>query len=239
MILVLDLGNSRVKWGRWADGRWHAKGRLPLERLERLSEVLAEHPPERIGISCVAAERYRRRLEALLADWPGAPFWLHAEARWGGLDNRYANPQQLGVDRYAMLLACLHLGLAPCVVVGVGTAVTVDALQAPGAFLGGMILPGVQLMRASLQTGTAGVGEVHGQVREFPGSTADAVETGIWSALAGAVEAMRARLSALSGVPVGVVLSGGDGNALAKHVAEPSRVIDDLVLEGILWSMRA
>ncbi len=110
---------------------------------------------------------------------------------------------------------------------------TVDALDATGTFLGGLILPGPQLMRQALSAGTAGVRTLTGQVQDFPRATGDAVETGIWRALTGAVEDMRIRLGQAADRPVVVVLTGGEAQALAAHVSEPRRVVEDLVLEGL------
>jgi len=238
MILLIDAGNTRLKWGLWQAGGWVAKGWLPTDEVAGLAEVLAGRRPGWVGVSCVAGGEARSRLEAQLAGLGCPLFWLRAEARRYGLFNRYTDPASLGPDRYAMLLACRYMGLAPCVVVGAGTALTVDALNGTGEFLGGLILPGAGLMRRSLLAGTAGVAEVAGRVCGFPRSTGDGVETGILLALPAAVEAMRKRLAAQAGDGVQVILSGGDGPLLAGHIAPPVRVVEDLVLEGLSWIAR-
>ncbi len=233
LILAVDVGNTRLKWGLWQSGVWRRKGWLPIGEAGRLAEVVVPAQPMHAVVSCVAGEEVRAVLDAWLQRLGLAVLWVEARADAFGVHNRYDEPAQLGADRYAMLVAAVQLGLAPCVIVGAGTAVTVDALDATGTFLGGLILPGPQLMRQALGSGTAGVRALTGRVQDFPRSTGDAVETGIWRALTGAVEDMRGRLSRATGRPVAVVLTGGEGPVLAAHVAEPRRVVEDLVLEGL------
>ena len=237
-ILAVDAGNTRLKWGLWQSGAWRRKGALPVAGAARLHEVIAPERPAQTIVSCVAGGDVRAALEAGLARLGGPVLWLGPAAAGYGLRNTYTEPAQLGPDRYAMLVACLHLGFAPCIVVGAGTAVTVDALDGQGTYLGGLILPGPALMRQALATGTAGVAQVSGQLQDFPRCTGDGVETGIWRALAGAVADLRGRLAPAAGEQPRVVLSGGEATALAAVVDEPRRVVEDLVLEGLLWIAR-
>lgn len=238
MILTVDAGNTRLKWGLWQAGAWRRKGTLPVGETGRLADELAPERPTRTLVSCVAGEGVRLALEAVLARLGAPVFWLGSAAEAYGLRNIYTEPAQLGSDRYAMLLACLHFGFAPCVVVGAGTAVTVDALDGKGSFLGGLIMPGPALMRRALMSETAGVTQVSGRLQDFPRCTGDGVETGIWRALAGGVEAMRRRLAAQTGVEPRTVLSGGEAAGLAAVLAGPTQVVEDLVLEGLLWIAR-
>jgi type III pantothenate kinase len=237
-ILALDAGNTRLKWGLWQNGAWRGKGVLPSGEAGRLDAALGDVRPTRAWVSCVAGADVRQALAEALARLAVPTSWLVPAAEGHGLHNAYIEPARLGPDRYAMLVACLHLGLAPCVVVGAGTAVTVDALDGSGRFLGGLILPGPALMRQALASGTAGVMEVRGRLQDFPRCTGDAVETGIWRALAGAVEAMRGRLAGQAGMEPLAVLSGGEAAGLAAVLAGPKRVVEDLVLEGLLWVAR-
>ncbi len=236
MIALVDAGNTRVKWAYWAAGQWLRQGAVEIAASGSMEEVFRGQPVAWAGIACVAGAAVRERLQRALADVPA--FWLESQARAHGIVNRYADPGALGVDRFAALIACRRLGYAPCVVVNAGTAVTVDALAGSGDFLGGMILPGAGLMRKCLATGTAGVGVVHGHCRDFPQTTGDAVETGIWSGLAGAVERLRARLAESEKRTVAVVVGGGDAAALLAQLSPPARQVDNLVMEGLLWVAR-
>jgi type III pantothenate kinase len=235
MLILLDAGNTRLKWGAWADGAWLVKGALDNARVaDGLATTLVDYAPSWIGVSCVAGEAVR----AAIADYARAagvePYWLRATAEMHGLRNGYHAPETLGADRFAALYACLVMGLAPCVVATAGTALTVDALASDGLFLGGMIAPGVGLMRHALVTGTAGLANSPGVCQDFPRATVDAIESGIDAALAGPVATMRERLTRMEGSAVATVLSGGDAARLARALPFTTRLIDDLVLEGLL-----
>lgn len=236
MILLLDIGNTRIKWGCREAGEWRGQGALPAGQAERLAAVIAEFGPAWAGVCCVAGEPDRGHVETLLADLPS--HWLRPQAEAHGIVNRYDRPESLGADRYAGLIACQRRGLAPCVVASAGTALTVDALAGEGEFLGGMILPGAALMRRALAEGTAAVPASAGDWQDFPRSTGDAVATGILTALVGTIEAMRARLTDEIAHEVPVVLAGGDAEGLAGHLSGPVMIENNLVLEGLLWLAR-
>jgi type III pantothenate kinase len=239
MLILIDAGNTRLKWGAWAEGAWLAKGALDNARVDELGAALAGYAPSWIGVSCVAGSKVRAGIEVYARQAGVEPLWLRSEAELMGLRNGYTEPHTLGTDRFAALLACHKLGLAPCVIATAGTALTVDALASGGEFLGGLIVPGVALMRGALATGTAGLANSAGVCHDFPRATADAIETGIDDALAGAVRAMRERLERAEGRPVTTVLSGGDAARLRRSLPFETRVMDDLVLEGLLCLARS
>jgi type III pantothenate kinase len=235
MLILLDAGNTRLKWGAWARGAWRARGALDNDRIDGLAEALAGYAPTWIGVSCVAGEAVRAGIADYARGVGVAPYWLRPTARLHGLANHYARPESLGSDRFAAVFACHCLDLAPCVMATAGTALTVDALSSRGEFLGGLILPGAGLMRGALARGTAGLADSSGVCQDFPRATGDAIESGIHAALAGAIEAQRARLAAREGGGVAVVLSGGDAAWLRPGLAGDVQVREDMVLEGLLW----
>jgi len=235
MLILIDAGNTRLKWGVWADGSWQAKGALANDSMSALPGVLAGFAPSWIGVSCVAGPSVRAAIETCARECGIEPYWLHSGGELFGMRNLYEDPATLGTDRFAALFACHCLGLAPCVVATAGTALTVDALSAQGEFLGGVIAPGAGLMRRSLAEGTAGLANSPGVCQDFPRATADAIETGIAEAMAGPISAMRERLARHAGRPVATVLSGGDAGLLARHLGYETHVIEDAVLEGMLW----
>lgn len=242
MILLLDAGNSRIKWGAWQAGEWHGHGAVPVSGPEALAAVFAEARPTWVGISCVAGTEVRSYLAALCTETSVEPHWLVPAATGHGLVNGYERPETLGADRYAALIACVRAGHAPCVVASAGTAVTIDALSGNGEFLGGMILPGAALMRSALGSGTAAVAALEGTWQAFPRRTGDAVETGIWTAISSSVRAMQARLADPVG-RVATVVTGGDAAVLAARLAAdapsgPVITSEYLVLEGLLWVAR-
>lgn len=235
MLILIDAGNTRLKWGAWAEGDWLAKGALANDDSACLSDALAGYAPRWIGVSCVAGPSVRAAIEDYAGGRGIEPYWLRAGAERFGMRNLYEDPGTLGSDRFAALFACHCLGLAPCVVATAGTALTVDALSARGEFLGGLIVPGAALMRRSLSDGTAGLAYSPGVCQDFPRATADAIESGIAEAMAGPISAMRERLARHAGRPVATVLGGGDARALARRLPYETHVIEDMVLEGLLW----
>jgi len=243
MILLLDAGNTRIKWGVRQAGVWLARGVCPTREVSCLPADLAIYPLRRALLCCVANEATRAALDKLLVDRVEHLAWLTSAADAHGVRNAYQPPESLGADRYAALVAAARRGLGDCVVVSVGTALTVDALTADGRFLGGAIAPGPDLMRAALLEGTAGVRDCAGSVTSavassvagFPVATGAAVASGIALAQAGVVAGMRERLARSTGKPVMVLLSGG-ARALLMSLLEPPVVeADDLVLEGLAW----
>lgn len=231
MILLLDAGNTRVKWAVWGPQGWEAKGAVSLDRMTDMGRHWTGLEPTWIGVSCVAAPAVAEALGRLLAGFAAPVYWLRSMARGFGIRNGYALPEQLGGDRFAMLVACQGLGLGPCVVAGAGTAVTVDALAPGGEHLGGIILPGLGLMRAALLAGTAGVEQASGTPGLFPIRTGDGVETGIRLAAQGAILEMHRRLEQRIAGQAGIILTGGDVSLLAPDI--PCQIREDLVLEGL------
>jgi type III pantothenate kinase len=240
-ILIIDVGNSRLKWGLRGPQQWLALGVTPNHEIGTLA--LREwqnlpRPMRVVGIN-VAGEAARMRVEAQFARWRVAPEWLLAGAAAGGVVNQYTHPEQLGADRWASLVAARQRSVATdlfppaCVVVNAGTAVTVDALDFNGVFRGGFILPGLRLMLRALAENTSALKVAPGTFREFPDNTGDALYTGAMQAICGAVEQMR-RLVDTNPAQVRVYLAGGTAAEIAPQLNPPVEVVDNLVLEGVL-----
>lgn len=229
--LLLDAGNTSLKWAVVEAGAWLARGRSGYADLSDLTAQCTR------GTACfiasVAGAERERRLAAALQAAGLAPVWLTAQPAFGGLRNDYRDPLQLGVDRWMGLIAAWQRGRGATLVVSVGTAMTVDAVSAEGAFIGGLIVPGAALMRQALLQGTAEVGETTGAYQDFPRCTADAVESGIVAALSGAVRQQYAALAARAGHAPRCVLTGGDAGLLQPHLDVAVEAVPELVLEGV------
>jgi len=226
MILCLDCGNTRLKWGLRDGTGWAGQGALALAQLDSLA-VRAE----RVVACNVAGERAAAAIESLAARL-GAPLqWVRAQATRGGVVNGYEHPEQLGADRWAALIGARALHAGPALVVMSGTATTVDVLDADGVFPGGLILPGLALMRDSLARGTADLPTTAGDFRPLPRNTFDAMASGCLNATLGAIERMFRAIADRPGALC--LLSGGAAPTLAPHLALPHRVVDNLVLEGL------
>lgn len=233
MILAIDCGNTRVKWGlrEPQSSGWRALGAVPLADMARLEADWSSLPaPSQIVIANVAGELARKALSGPLARWVVEPRWVSAQAVQCGVTNAYADPGQLGVDRWAALVGAWHLQRGACLVVNAGTATTVDLLSSQGLFRGGIIIPGVDLMQRALAQNTAGLPLAQGRFAEEPRCTADAIESGCLHAQAGAIERMYARLEA----GALCLLSGGNAERILPMLNLPVRAVDNLALEGLV-----
>ncbi|MES2770933.1 MAG: type III pantothenate kinase [Pseudomonadota bacterium] len=232
MIISLDAGNTRIKWGVFAAGRWQAQGALATADSEALAHLVDSWPHKaRLAIANVAGASVAQRLHRLIDDkWPQA-LYLQSSAQQGGVRNGYEHSSQLGADRWAALIGARHLVQGACLIVSAGTATTIDQLDADGVFQGGVILPGYELMRQALAQGTAQLSLAAGNFVEPARNTSDAMTSGCLSAQMGAIE------RAYRQMPPGAtcVLSGGGAALLAPHLALPLRQFDNLVLEGLRY----
>ncbi len=185
----------------------------------------APAPAAVFGCAVTATTRVDAIDAALQAAGAGAAQWLGATGSFAhdGIDirNSYRDPGQLGADRWhALIGARARFPRGNLVVVCAGTATTVDGLLADGTFLGGVIGPGVELMRASLAGGTARLPLAAGEYAMHPDNTDDAIRTGILDAQLGLIERRVRRLRETAGAQPLLVVSGGHGAALAVHLAK-------------------
>ncbi len=238
MLLCLDCGNTRLKWGAWApaQGRWLAQGALALADIARLPEEIRGLPnctPPECILGCIVAGNEARAAIETAAAAIGAPLiWNTSRTAQCGVVNGYEDPGQLGADRWAALIGARHLHPhGPCLVVTAGTATTVDRLDADGIFRGGLILPGVDLMRTALAHHTAHLPLAAGDFQELPRNTRAAIASGCLQATAGAIERMYRPL--VSEADAVCLLSGGAADRFAALLDIPLRRVENLVLEGL------
>jgi type III pantothenate kinase len=244
-FLALDIGNTRLKWAQYASPRpgaaLVAQGAEFLENIDKLAEGTWRGlaPPAQVLGCVVAADAVKRRLEEQMEMWDVAPQWVVASEAEAGLRNGYDHPTRLGSDRWIAMIGAYHRMLAqgaprPMVVVMVGTAVTVEAVDAAGTFLGGLILPGHGIMLRALESGTAGLHVPTGEVREFPTNTSDALTSGGTYAIAGAVERMVQHVRAHCGAEPLCIMTGGAGWKMAPSMSVPFELVDHLIFDGLL-----
>jgi type III pantothenate kinase len=244
-FLAVDVGNTRLKWALYSAPQpgagLIAHGAVFLEAIDDLAERQWQRlptPSSMLG-SIVAGEGIRRRTEAQLEIWDVEPRWVVSSASAGGVTNGYDHPNRLGVDRWVALIGARQRVLArgpakPVLVVMVGTAVTVDALDASGRFLGGLILPGFGLMLRALEMGTAGLKAPTCEAVEFPTNTSDALMSGGADAIAGAVDRMHRKLEKITGVKPELMMSGGAAVKLASITDLHVEMVDTLIFDGLL-----
>ena len=231
MKLLLDAGNTRVKWRLLdAAGQRCAEGAAAHEDLSALAADCARWAPEQALGCTVASEALGARIAACLP--PGvAMAWQWPQAQCAGVTCQY-DTQRLGADRWMALLGAWGRAPGAKVVAAAGTALTVDVLSADGVFLGGTIAPGLQLMRDSLAQGTARLGRPDGAYQDFPHTTADAIYSGCLNAMLAPIMLCVQRMQALGPAPT-VYLTGGDANLVARHLPLDCQIVDNLALDGL------
>ncbi len=236
MKLLIDAGNSQLKFAL-SDGT-SCCDLTPLAT-HKIAELAAhlQHCREldwsrvtAVWASNVAGEGVAVQLRSAVAAHAVPLHFIQAQSQQCGVSNGYARPAQLGSDRWAMLLAARALCQQDCLVVSCGTATTLDALNARGEFLGGLILPGLDLMINSLQSATAQLSGAAGRYVQFPRNTADAIRTGALQATLGA---LLQQYAALQNSAAQVILTGGAAGALQAHLELPVQRVNNLVLQGI------
>ena len=244
-FLAIDIGNTRLKWSQYAEAkpgaRLLAHGAEFLENIDKLADGpwSALTPPTRMLGCIVAGDAVKRRVHEQMELWDIAPQWVVSSAEEAGLVNGYDHPTRLGADRWVAMIGSRHRMLAsgparPMVVVMVGTAVTVEAIDANGRFLGGLILPGHGIMLRALESGTAGLHVPTGEVREFPTNTSDALTSGGTYAIAGAVERMVQHVRTHCGAEPVCTMTGGAGWKMAPSMSVQFELVDNLIFDGLL-----
>lgn len=245
-FLAVDIGNTRLKWALYPHGapgvQPTASGAEFLENIDKLAdgEWASLPQPDRMLGCCVAGDAVKRRVEEQMEElWLVPAHWVVASAAEAGLVNGYDHPTRLGSDRWVAMIGARHRMLAqgaarPMVVVMVGTAVTVEAIDAHGRFLGGFILPGHGIMLRALESGTAGLHVPTGEVREFPTNTSDALTSGGTFAISGAIERMVQHVRERCGAEPACYMTGGAGWKMAPHMLERFELVESLIFDGLL-----
>ena len=234
MLVAIDAGNTRIKWGVRDGAVWRAQGAFPTADRDQLPDIVsaADWPVGVPVFACnVAGVEVEQSIATALSDRFPAPLWLRPSAEAGGVRNRYEQVERLGADRWAALIGARGRLSSACLVVCAGTATTVDWLDASGTFRGGLILPGVDLMRASLARNTAQLPLADGNFRCEPRNTSDAIVSGCLHAQIGAIERMFAKLAGEPGAIC--LLTGGAAQGLVPLLNIPFKLTENLILDGL------
>lgn len=238
MILLLDIGNTRIKWARLEGDRLGAQeAEVHLEAdLDPVLERVFDGPaPARVFASNVAGPLMAAALrEVCETRYNLRPEFLVPAPEACGVKNGYKDPTRLGADRWAAVLGAYHRHGGPACVLDAGTAITMDAVDAEGRHLGGLIAPGPQTMRRALAGATAslrddGEGEFGLLCRE----TRSAIGSGGWHTAAGFLERMHQLVGKELGPKTKFLLTGGDAERLAELVPGAFTLVPALVLQGL------
>ena len=238
--LLLDSGNSRLKWAWVENGVILRTGQAPYRDLSRLTQEWAEYGQAHtriVGSSvCSAAKRetVAYRLQRPIE-------WLTSMPHALGMINHYRNPEEHGADRWFNALGSRKFSHNASVVVSCGTAVTIDAITADNHYLGGSIMPGFHLMHESLLQKTANLHRPEGQRYPFPTTTANAIATGMMDAVCGSILLMHARLKERNhNQPTDLIITGGGARKIAEALPEAFsldyivKIVDNILIFGLI-----
>ncbi|PMR70973.1 type III pantothenate kinase [Halomonas heilongjiangensis] len=239
MILDLDIGNTLSKWRlkdadsseiRSRGAVWTREEWRPGSDIPDLDVV------EAVRISSVARRAVLEETVSLLRRRVGAVHVARSAPEALGVTNGYEEPGRLGVDRWMGTLACYQLA-GGCCSVDCGSAITVDFVLPGGRHLGGYILPGLRLMKESLKLGTRNVAiDPDSEAEELlgPGTrTVEAVNHGIYMAAVSAVNRIYSEVCDREGVPLPMLLTGGDARVISRGIQVPHAVWPDMVYAGL------
>ncbi len=234
-LLAIDAGNTRVKWARHDGDTWFGHASVATGDARTQGLALDLRQVQRIVASNVAGDDVAQALRQAAAR-AGLPLRVVTSLPAAyGVTNAYRDPARLGTDRWAALIGAHALPGAPRprVVILAGTALTVDALDASGRHLGGIIVPGASLMREALARGTAQLPPDAGDAPAFPASTVEAINRGVVDALAGAVERFHQRTTAHCGAAPLVLGLGGALAPIVANLSFPVAIHENLIFEGL------
>jgi type III pantothenate kinase len=248
MLLLVDAGNTRIKWALMARaalgtaplGTWSAYGTVRREDDDQLKEAWRGADIARVLVSNVAGHATSDLLENVLLRAAGlkpVPVeWFRSVDHLAGVRNAYRTPAQLGSDRFAAAIGAHALFPGQnLIVASCGTATTVDAVTAEGIFRGGMILPGLATMTRSLALSTAQLPDIPVHVESatpFADNTDDAIASGCLAAQAGAIERAVAAQARQQG-SAQCIITGGAAAMIAPHLSIPFQKVENLVLIGL------
>ena len=236
MNLLVDIGNTRLKWatGHSPDnlnpGQIIPNAELSTDSLKRLWRIIGA--PKQVVVSQVGSSDFLEQVKSTARElWPDIEIITVKSAAFAhGLTNGYQDPESLGIDRWLGILAAYHKYKQALCVVGCGTAITLDIVDNSGQHLGGLISPGLHLMKQVLAIGTAKLAfsSAHYHLG-LANHTEAAIYNGTLAAACGLID------HTLKNYPVQMplILTGGDAEVIAKVISRQVIIEPNLVLRGL------
>ena len=237
-MLVVDIGNSRIKWCVWHENDPHHAGKRFYSKQsidDQLDACFKAVPEQSNVIICsVADHSVNKAVNDWFAEhWGREPVFVKSHSRQHNVTNGYRQPGTLGVDRWVAMVAAYEKYQKAVCVIDCGTAITLDIVLSNGVHQGGLIMPGIQLMRQALFKDTAAIVEQSGVVKALADNTADAVQSGSVQLVAAGLCDLYRRYSAQYDDQMVCVLTGGDGKEIARYMECDCRYDVDLILYGL------
>ncbi len=237
MNLLIDIGNTRLKWALCQDRHIvlsqtfeHDNQSITPALLLAWKKICAPH---RIVLACVGLETLAAEVVSVSGQlWPSAVLTrVRAQAFGHGVENAYPKPEKLGVDRWLCLIAARKHFTLPVCIVDCGTAITIDVLNAGGGHRGGLIAPGLRLMGSALLQGTYNLQHFE---QSCTGSLTDNTEAAIANGALLAAAGLIERVLSDQDKSIKLVLTGGDASLIARHLNRPLTIEPELLFQGLM-----
>ncbi|MCF7987759.1 MAG: type III pantothenate kinase [Methylovulum sp.] len=235
MNLLLDMGNSRLKWALNHHDQLLMGNPLYNAQINRqmLLETWANlGRPRAIGIAWVSQSELLSTVKSVAKTlWQDVKIYdIKAQAKAFNVHNAYLNAEKLGVDRWLALVAARRHHSGHCCIVDCGTAITLDLLDSEGSHLGGFICPGLTLMKQSLAAGT---GSLPFSVESFDMRPANCTEAAIYAGTLAAAIGLIEQVVKRQPIDCNLILTGGDAELIGQHLKLPVTIETNLVLRGL------
>ena len=241
-MMLLDVGNSSVKWATESNGLLIAGGRFYYrdEGFSLAAGMAWEGlpAPQVLAVASVAGAGMEREItEWSGKNWNTTPCYIRVVRQAAGVTNAYQEPGTLGVDRWAAIVAAHHHTGNPVCVIDCGTAITLDIVDAAGNHQGGLIAPGLDMMRRSLVNGTAAIDPLPAETGALQPllsrNTIDGTSSGVMHMAGALIDRVIVETAAGYGGNLEAVITGGDAERILPLLRHRPRYDRDLVLKGI------
>jgi len=236
-MLLIDVGNSRIKWAVWKNNQMmdysvfvYCEDNLQQLLLQNLEAV----PKQKVFVCSVASSQVNQIITKWIKScWQINVEFVEAQRQQLGVVNAYHKANALGVDRWLGILAAYQRYKKAVCVIDCGTAVTLDVVDETGQHLGGLIMPGMRMMQQSLLMGTQRIDSVQGEVSMLANNTEDAVMGGCRHLLESGLQGLYKKYCEQLGTDLLCVVTGGDGENVAKAMDINCHYEEDLILYGL------
>ncbi|EEF80453.1 type III pantothenate kinase [Methylophaga thiooxydans] len=245
MKLLVDIGNSRIKWASIDDnglneGQSFQRGKTSIKAaLNKAWKTLSDI--DAVYVANVGGEKLATQLtEWTEKQWQITPVYIHTEKKRFGVTNAYDEPSKLGIDRWLSLIAARqHARQAQCVI-DCGTAMTIDIVTKTGQHQGGMILPGLSLMRSALATSTHALTEEtdEKEFKTLATNTYSAIQAGTLYSVTATLERIINDLQESFDNKIRFIITGGDAESLLPLLPDNINHYPDIVLKGLAFYAR-
>ena len=242
-MLLIDVGNSRIKWSVWQNNQMtdNLKFFYGEENLQDLLlKNLANVSRQKVFVCSVANPKIGQIITKWFDSYWGIPAeFVETQRQQLGVVNAYHNEKALGVDRWLGMLAAYQRYKKAVCVIDCGTAVTLDLVNETGQHLGGLIMPGLHMMRQSLLMGAQRIDSLQGEVTVLANNTEDAVIGGCKHLLVSGLHGLYKKYCKQLGSELLCVVTGGDGESIAKAMDINCHYEEDLILYGLQLVVQA